>query len=81
MATSSGSYLDALSTAASQTSGAGIITYVELPITAALAGGAGINTYASNLVSSSTDKRIITFTTHTKHSLNLISQMAECREA
>ena len=53
-ATSSGSYLDALSTAASQTSGAGITTYVEsLPITAALAGGAGINTYAGSLVSSS----------------------------
>lgn len=55
MATSSGSYLDALATAASQTSGAGITTYVEsLPITAALAGGAGLNTYASNLVSTST---------------------------
>jgi hypothetical protein len=54
MATSSGSYLDALATAASQTSGAGITTYVEsLPITAALVGGAGLNTYASNLVSSS----------------------------
>lgn len=53
-ATSSGSYLDALSTAASQTSGAGITTYVEsLPITAALAGGAGINTYAGSLVSAS----------------------------
>mmetsp|Transcript_26475 Transcript_26475/g.56741 ORF Transcript_26475/g.56741 Transcript_26475/m.56741 type:complete len:330 (+) Transcript_26475:237-1226(+) len=53
-ATTSGSYLDALSTAASQTSGAGIATYVEsLPITAALAGGAGINTYASNLVAAS----------------------------
>lgn len=53
-ATSSGSYLDALSTAASQTSGAGITTYVEsLPITAALAGGAGISTYAGSLVSSS----------------------------
>lgn len=54
MATSSGSYLDALATAASQTSGAGITTYVEsLPITAALAGGAGITSYASSLVSSS----------------------------
>jgi hypothetical protein len=54
MATSSGSYLDALATAASQTSGAGITTYVEsLPLTAALVGGAGLNTYASNLVSSS----------------------------
>lgn len=54
MTTSSESYLDALTTAASETSGAGITTYVEsLPITAALAGGAGINTYASNLVSSS----------------------------
>ena len=54
LATTSGSYLDALNTAASQTSGAGITTYVEsLPITAALAGGSGINTYASNLVSSS----------------------------
>jgi len=53
MATSAGSYLDALSTAASTMSGAGIHTYVEsLPITAALAGGSGINTYASNLVSS-----------------------------
>mmetsp|Transcript_11777 Transcript_11777/g.33832 ORF Transcript_11777/g.33832 Transcript_11777/m.33832 type:complete len:327 (-) Transcript_11777:144-1124(-) len=53
-ATTSGSYLDALSTGASSVSGAGITTYVEsLPITAALAGGAGINTYASNLVSSS----------------------------
>ncbi len=54
MATSSGNYLDALTTAASQTSGAGITTYVEsLPITAALAGGAGIQTYAGSLVSSS----------------------------
>lgn len=54
MATSSGNYLDALSTAASETSGAGITTYVEsLPITAALAGGAGIQTYAGSLVSSS----------------------------
>lgn len=52
-ATTSGSYLDALSTGASSVSGAGITTYVEsLPITAALSGGAGINTYASNLVSS-----------------------------
>lgn len=54
VATTSGSYLDALSTAASTMSGAGISTYVEsLPITVALSGGAGINTYASNLVSSS----------------------------
>ena len=55
VATTSGSYLDALASAASQTSGAGITTYVEaLPVTAALAGGAGITTYASSLVSSST---------------------------
>lgn len=54
VATTSGSYLDALNTAASTMCGAGISTYVEsLPITAALSGGAGINTYASNLVSSS----------------------------
>jgi len=54
VATTSGSYLDALDSAASQTTGAGITTYVEaLPVTAALAGGAGITTYASSLVSSS----------------------------
>lgn len=52
LATSSGSYLDALATAASSTHGAGIATYVEsLPITESLVGGSGINTYASNLVS------------------------------
>lgn len=54
IATTSGSYLDALNSAASQISGAGITTYVEaLPVTAVIAGGAGIHTYASDLVSAS----------------------------
>ena len=51
-APTSGSYLAALSTGSS-IGGPGIASYLDvLPRSAALAGGAGISTYASNIVSS-----------------------------